>query len=231
MYNNIKKHKTQLKIVVSSKDKSIAEALVALVVASGNSPILVKNYEKLSDELYKLHADLVLIDTFDKHSKQQKDLVKIINSLVTKIPIILAVNSNDDLKTNSNVYFLKKPISVVDFKEAIKTFAYMKQKIDAIRPIKIANLQYYEDKRIFMHRGKEISLTSLENKIFKILLDNLNKTVTRKILLNKVWGYSSDVNSQTIETHIWRLRKKLGVNENSSSILKTVKGGYCLNKN
>ena len=72
--------------------------------------------------------------------------------------------------------------------------------------------------------NKEIPLTSLEFKIFLMLLLNINKVVTREAILDKIWELSSNyVNDNTLTVYIKRIRKKLG----TDNIIKTIKGtGY-----
>ena len=58
--------------------------------------------------------------------------------------------------------------------------------------------------------GKEISLTALEFRLLKHLIDKKGRVQSRDQLLEDVWGYSSDVTTRTVDTHIKRLREKLG---------------------
>ena len=58
--------------------------------------------------------------------------------------------------------------------------------------------------------GNEISLTALEFRLLKHLIDRKGRVQTRDQLLEDVWGYSSDVTTRTVDTHIKRLREKLG---------------------
>ena len=58
--------------------------------------------------------------------------------------------------------------------------------------------------------GKEISLTELEFILLKHIIDRKGRVQSRDQLLEDVWGYSSDVTTRTVDTHIKRLREKLG---------------------
>ena len=75
---------------------------------------------------------------------------------------------------------------------------------------------------------KKLSLTSKEFKLLKHLLSKADKVQTRDNLLNKVWGYDQDVTTRTVDTHIKRLRSKIG---KYGEKIETVRGeGYIFNK-
>ena len=74
-----------------------------------------------------------------------------------------------------------------------------------------------------------IRLTEKEAELIKILYDAKGALVDRDRLLREVWEYAPDVESHTIETHIYRLRQKIEDNPASPSILLTGEEGYNLN--
>ena len=75
---------------------------------------------------------------------------------------------------------------------------------------------------------KKISLTSKEFKLLKHLLSKADKVQTRDNLLDKVWGYNNDVTTRTVDTHVKRLRSKIG---KYGEKIETIRGeGYIFNK-
>lgn len=78
-----------------------------------------------------------------------------------------------------------------------------------------------------IRNGKKIELTILENRILLHFLQNMGKEITREELMEVVWGYSSNVNTRTLDMHVVRLRKKIEHNPDKPSYLQTVRGlGY-----
>ena len=72
--------------------------------------------------------------------------------------------------------------------------------------------------------GAEVPLTATEFRLLRVLLERRGRVQTRARLLTDVWGYSEDVDSRTVDTHVRRLRRKLG---SVSDLLETVIGvGY-----
>ena len=58
--------------------------------------------------------------------------------------------------------------------------------------------------------GEPIDLTATEFRLLKLLLERQGRVQTRSRLLADVWGYAEDVDSRTVDTHVRRLRRKLG---------------------
>lgn len=58
--------------------------------------------------------------------------------------------------------------------------------------------------------GEEVTLTATEFRLLKLMMERRGRVQTRGQLLTDVWGYADDVDSRTVDTHIRRLRRKLG---------------------
>jgi two-component system alkaline phosphatase synthesis response regulator PhoP len=72
--------------------------------------------------------------------------------------------------------------------------------------------------------GQNVSLTLKEFEMLCLLLENHDIVLTRDQILNRVWGYSFDGESRTVDVHIRTLRQKLGA---AGEYVKTVRGiGY-----
>lgn len=76
--------------------------------------------------------------------------------------------------------------------------------------------------------GLRVRLTDKEAEILLTLHRAAGAVVSREVLLGSIWGYNADVNTHTLETHIYRLRQKLERNETTATLLATAQGGYRL---
>jgi two-component system phosphate regulon response regulator PhoB len=77
--------------------------------------------------------------------------------------------------------------------------------------------------RVFVE-GKEVELTALEFKLLVTLHDRRNRVQDRSTLLSDVWGIDADITTRTVDTHVKRLREKLGT---AGDYIHTVRGvGY-----
>ena len=72
--------------------------------------------------------------------------------------------------------------------------------------------------------GKRLDLTSTEFKLLSLLIGREGDILSREALLEEVWGYSSTIDTRTVDTHMRRLREKLG---DHAVLLETIRGeGY-----
>ncbi len=124
--------------------------------------------------------------------------------------------------------YVTKPFSVRELILRVKVI--LKKQNDAAEnnelvefgPIKL-NLDAHE----VLINDDEIILTALEFKLLKHLIQRRGRVQTRDQLLGDVWGYSSEITTRTVDTHIKRLREKLGT---VGDYIQTVRGvGYRLN--
>ncbi len=75
-------------------------------------------------------------------------------------------------------------------------------------------------------KGQEVVLTALEFRLLRTLLERADRVQTREVLLSDVWGIQAEIHTRTVDTHIKRLREKLGP---AGDIIETVRGvGYKL---
>jgi two-component system phosphate regulon response regulator PhoB len=71
---------------------------------------------------------------------------------------------------------------------------------------------------------KEVELTALEFKLLSTFMSRLGRVQTREMLLQDVWEMSADLQTRTVDTHVKRLREKLG---EGRDLIETVRGvGY-----
>jgi two-component system phosphate regulon response regulator PhoB len=73
-------------------------------------------------------------------------------------------------------------------------------------------------------RGKTLVLTATEFKLLLTLIERRGRVQSRDVLLNDVWGYESSIDTRTVDTHVRRLREKLG---KAADSIETIRGfGY-----
>ena len=101
----------------------------------------------------------------------------------------------------------------------------IKQKYNFHSKLNIKNYTLNFNSRIIYNKTKELKLTEKEIDII-LFLTNRSIPQSVSIMQNKVWGYSSDLETHTVETHIYRLRKKIKDKFNDENFITSEEKGY-----
>lgn len=92
--------------------------------------------------------------------------------------------------------------------------------------LKVGQLELDPQRHRCLADGKPISLTALEFKLLSTFLERADRVQSREQLLADVWGITADIETRTVDTHVQRLREKLG---DLADYVETVRGvGYRL---
>lgn len=123
--------------------------------------------------------------------------------------------------------YLTKPFSPRELLLRAKAVLRRTQKSDGgeeVQQIRFGELLLDLSRHKVWLSGSEVELTAIEFKLLRYLLETKGRVQTRDTLLDKVWGYDAFVTTRTVDTHVKRLREKLGKFEN---YIETVRGiGY-----
>ena len=74
-----------------------------------------------------------------------------------------------------------------------------------------------------------VRLTEKEAKIITILCEEEGRVMPKELLLKSVWGYNETISTHTLETHIYRLRKKIELGLGETELILKNNAGYFLN--
>tara|TARA_B100000795_G_scaffold138809_1_gene103749 strand:- start:6011 stop:6706 length:696 start_codon:yes stop_codon:yes gene_type:complete len=154
------------------------------------------------------------------------------NSLTKDIPIIILTAKDDEVdkvvgfELGADDY-VTKPFSVRELILRVKAILKRNAKplsapLEINRNFGLLKMDI-ESHEVFID-DKEVILTALEFKLLNQLVERRGRVQTRDQLLSDVWGYSSDITTRTVDTHIKRLREKLG---SMGKYVQTIRGvGY-----
>ncbi len=99
-----------------------------------------------------------------------------------------------------------------------------KDKVPGVEKLVIGQLTLDHARHEVLVKGQPVDLTATEFKLLALLMDRRGRVQGRDRLLNDVWGYESVIDTRTVDTHVRRLREKLGP---LASYIETVRGvGY-----
>ena len=165
---------------------------------------------------------------------EKKDLIKKINEDRKFLEnSIIIVNQKDfsSLKNKTNekqIHCITKfPIKISNLVDQLNA-RLIQQNYSVQSNINISKYILDINSRILKKSDNELKLTEREIDTI-IFLKNENKPVKVDVLQKKVWKYAEDLETHTVETHIYRLRKKIKDTFNDDSFIQSKKNGYIIN--
>ena len=151
--------------------------------------------------------------------KKQKDLIDKSNT------IKICVGKKKDM---SNTYdaFLELPSSIKEINAAVENIA-AKKKFNINSSIKVKDYLLNKNEKKLSYFDDFIILTEKEVQLIELFLDK-KKPISKDDILSSVWNYASDADTHTVETHIYRLRKKIIEKFKDDKFISNNKDGYYL---
>lgn len=159
--------------------------------------------------------------------KKNDEISKLDNSTYGNYLIVVKSLSNfinKDIEKKKLYLIENLPIKIDQFIEKIN-IQLLKQKYNYQLEIRINKYKLNLNSREISLNKKLIKLTEREIDIILFLNEN-KKPINIDILQKEVWGYSSELETHTVETHIYRLRKKLKDKFNDEEFILSLKKGY-----
>lgn len=123
--------------------------------------------------------------------------------------------------------YIPKPFAIEELIARIEV-VFRREKTLSSSIVKFKDITINRNSRVVEKNNNEIILTNKEYEILMSLIDNKNRVVTREELLEKVWGYSYEPETNVVDVYIRYLRAKLN-NENKEEYIQTVRSvGYIM---
>lgn len=150
------------------------------------------------------------------------------NTLTADLPVIMVTAKGTEFDKvigldNGADDYITKPFGMMELVSRVKALLRRTRKEPA-HTLSCGGLELNHDTHRVQADGKEIILTYKEFELLEYLLENRGIVLTRDKILDRIWGYSADVETRTLDVHIRSLRQKLG---SSGDMIETVRGvGY-----
>lgn len=221
-----------MKVLIIEDDKDLASLLKISLKKEMLTVDLAENAEKglflFGTNVY----DLLIVD-YNLPKKNGRDLVKEIRSQNQDVKIIiLTVENSQNIKKELFDLgiddFISKPFVYEEFLSRVK--AVLRRPSVAQKPTyHLDDLSVDVEKHIVKRGKKSIYLTFKEITILEFFFKNINKIIPRTVLLENIWDFNADPFSNTVESHILKLRKKINPSGLKKELIHTIKGrGYKL---
>lgn len=218
-------------ILIIEDEKDIVDLVVYHLRQSGFSVISALDGPSGLELAKKEHPSLVILDLM-LPGMDGKDICRALksNPLTQSIPILMLTAKAEEvdrvigLELGADDY-VTKPFSPRELVLRVKAILRRKEVgQEGEKVIQIGDLLIDIDRHHVSIRKSSVQLTSTEFKLLVELASNRGRVQTRERLLDKVWGYTYEGYARTVDTHIRRLREKLGP---SGDYIETIRGvGY-----
>ncbi|HEX2645464.1 MAG TPA: response regulator [Thermoanaerobaculia bacterium] len=221
------------RILVIEDEPDIAEVLQYNLEKEGFQVETARRGDAGLDAIRREAPDLVLLDLM-LPGVDGLELTRLLKreSATSRVPIVMLTARGEEvdrivgLELGADDY-IPKPFSPREVVLRVKA-VLRRQQSDEVPAdlLEIGGIQLDISGHQLRLRGKDVPLTATEFRLLRLLMERSGRVQTRGQLLSDVWGYAEDIDSRTVDTHIRRLRRKLG---SEAERIETVIGvGYRL---
>ena len=220
------------KILIIEDEPDIRKTLEYNISREGYKVVSVSSLSEGKEQINSSDFSLILLDLMLPDGSGL-DLCREIKSDKDKSSTPIIILTAKDYEVDKVVGFelgaddyVTKPFSVRELilriKAILKRGESKKETLEVQR--QFGELTMDVDSHEVLVNSEQIILTALEFRLLRQLVDRRGRVQSRDQLLSDVWGYSSEVSTRTVDTHIKRLREKLGT---MGKYVQTIRGvGY-----
>ena len=219
------------KILVVDDEPEALEILGFKLKEAGFAPLFARDGTRALQSARDEHPALIVLDVMLPEI-DGLDVCKILrrDPATAAIPILMLTARAAEmdrvvgLELGADDY-VTKPFSPRELVLRIKKLLARVKAADEVVPqIRFGDLEIDVPRHAVTLRGKEVELTATEFKLLELLVRRRGRVQTRDRLLHDVWGYDNPIDSRTVDTHMRRLREKVGP---AAEYLETIRGvGY-----
>ena len=241
MCNNILQEegfKLAQRLLIADDDNEIRELLEFDLAQSGYSVDCAKDGEEALQKALSNTYDLILLDVM-MPKMNGFDVCKNIRATKPEIPILMltakgTINDKTQGFDSGADDYIVKPFDIQEVLLRVRALVRRSPSVKTTKTatqeiLKLGDIELFPDSLETEIKGKRIKLTPTEFEILYCLLQHFNNAVTLAVLLNEVWGYSSDDDVRMLRVHVGGLRQKIEENPKIPSYLHTmINVGYKL---
>lgn len=216
-------------ILLIEDDLTIRNYIQSLLVQSGYSIRATESGINALEMLGDLPPDLIILD-LQLPDMQGESVCTEIRKSHPDLPIIMLTGKT---ATSEKVHgfsigaddYITKPFAAEELLARVK--ARLKNQT-AQTILTVGDLELNNKTVQVTRAGKKIALTPQEFKLLEYLMINKNIVLTREMILNKVWSYSSEVETRVVDVYMGYLRKKIDAGQ-TKKMINSVRGfGYSI---
>ena len=220
------------RILVIEDEQDLADLLAYNLGTQGHEVLLASTGAAAIAKAREQPPELILLDLMLPDISGEEVALQLRNWPQTRrTPIIIVTARGEEaqrvrgLELGADDYVVK-PFSVKELLLRVKAVLRRSEAPTALTTLKVGAIALDEDRHEVRVEDALVGLTALEFKLLRTFLERPGRVQTRETLLADVWGIDADVTTRTVDTHIKRLREKLG---SAGEVIETLRGvGYRL---
>jgi two-component system phosphate regulon response regulator PhoB len=214
------------RVLIVDDDPDIQRLVSYNLSQAGFDVAIAATGRKALEAVQKNPPDLIILDLM----LPDVDGMEVCRSLrqrdsSRRIPIVMLTARSEEIdrvvgfELGADDYVMK-PFSPRELVLRVKSiFRRMKEERSDV--LRVGKIQLYPDRRQCVVEKRPVTLTAKEFDLLQELMRARGNVLTRDVLMDRVWGYHGEATSRTLDTHIRRLREKLG---ESGLHVETVRG-------
>jgi len=221
-----------MKILVVEDDKGVSEMLRVGLSASSHIVEIAENGDEGSFLTRNYEYDVILLD-YSLPNKNGLALCREIRGSGKNTPIIfLSVLCDTHTKVAALEQgaddYMTKPFSIEELQARLKAITRRPNQINRQTNIQIDDLILNTNSQVVTRGGKNIYLTKKEFGLLEYMMRNAGIVLSRSMILEHVWTSDSDPLSNTVESHIRNVRKKIQKRNTPNLIINITGRGYMI---
>jgi two-component system phosphate regulon response regulator PhoB len=218
------------RILVAEDEQDVRELIARNLKAAGFTVLTADDGGEAIEKARKEHPALLVLDIM-MPGMTGLEVCKALRGdpLTTKLPILVLTAKAEEvdrvlgLELGADDY-MTKPFSPRELVLRIKSILRRVAGPAESDVLRVGDITVDHTRHVVRVKNKALELTATEFKLLSVLLERRGRVQSRDRLLSDVWGYESAIDTRTVDTHVRRLREKLGP---ASDCIETVRGfGY-----
>lgn len=214
-----------IKILIVDDEEPIANLIRMNLVKAGYQCEVALDGEEAANAIEERAFDLVLLDIMlpKLNGYEVLEYAKTVD-----IPVIFLTAMGETqqkvkgLKLGAEDY-IAKPFEIAELLARVETVLRRYKKTE--RKMQILDIEIDTDSRTVLLRGQPVDLTTKEYELLLLFVRNKNRALYRETIYENVWGGEYTGTGRTVDLHVQRLKKKLGLEDHITAIYKV---GYRL---
>lgn len=214
-----------IKILIVEDEEAIANLIRMNLAKAGYQCETASDGEEAAEAIQEKTYDLILLDIMlpKLNGYEVLEYAKTVD-----IPVIFLTAMGDTeqkvkgLKLGAEDY-IAKPFEIAELLARVETVLRRYKKTE--RRLNFLDIEIDTDSRTVEQGGRPVDLTTKEYELLLLFLRNKNRALYRETIYENVWGGEYSGTSRTVDLHVQRLKKKLGLEEHIVTVYKV---GYRL---